>query len=107
MAFVFYECVLPGSTLRAHAESGGESLSMHIAPVVSGGLLRVMSALEPIDRTTLKHHLSISVGPREGQPVRRPTDEECKAAMNLWHTVSFEEDNDGATSLLVRHFWEK
>jgi hypothetical protein len=106
MPLVFYECQVPDYLRRDHTAQGGKDLSQHKATVEAGLLLRVMSAKEPIAPGVLAHHVSISIGPVQGLPTRRPTDDECKEALSLWSLVEFEEDIGGGDPM-IRNFWEK
>lgn len=105
MALVFYECTQE-ETARAHRDLGGKDLHQFRASL-RDGFLRVMSAKEPIAPNVFQHHVSISVGPVQGLPYRKATDEEVKEVLSLWSLVTFEEDNDGASDPKVRNFWEK
>jgi hypothetical protein len=61
-----------------------------------------------------KLHMSVSIGPRQGDAARRPTDAEMnevhqllRVQMNLLPQIVLEEDNAGGRDPNVRHLWQR
>lgn len=71
-----------------------------------GMFLRVITAIEPVKTDeAYGRHVSVSVGNLSGNPVRLPTNDECKLALRMWPRTRFEEDNIDSNGR-CRHFWE-
>jgi len=114
MPLKFTKCVIPSLLSKQHKIHGGKDLTMYSAEIDDGSTLtpsmfvRVMGAVEPIDeRGTLKGHVTVSIGPKQGPPVRRPTDHECQEAIALFPELALTENNCGAEFTMVRNFWEE
>lgn len=103
------EAIVPDDLIAHRTKCGGRGIRRRFRPVADG-LLRVMSAYDPIGATpgTVRQllHVSVSIGGEEGPPARLPTDAECQQVLALWPAVKLVEERHGGSGQ-ARHFWEE